>query len=353
MKRYKYPILFLIVIVLKTMAQETKVYTNGDKFNYENIKSIFRKPIYESRVQTYNVQEILLGMNLNDTDKSVIFDSLQTNGRLKIEKETKGFGLKLELKFPDLNNSPNNEVSIFNPFSNILYNIMKLTLIDSQIYNSVYQKIQVKKSSYINFGKRILQEGNDKHKKYKLNPNYIMMTNPLNDSIKVDSLMTGSANYKIRIITGYDSIRCNKKDIAKIIKLNGTNYQIVNVINNKVVLSILQDNKGFQTELDVVSFDSIGKSLIHNAKFRDYLYAKSDSIAHIRYFVVSRKSYDLIKNNPQMTIYEYGKTISNYSMNEQRPKYIILETDSPLKNDFLIYSPIYGFEKVLELKLNH
>ena len=328
------------------MAQENKVYHDRDKFNYENIKSIFGKPIYESRVQTYNLQEILQCMNLTDKDKSIIYDSLKINGRLKIEKGTKSFGLKLELKFPNLYNSPDNEVSTINQFSsNIIYNIIKLTLIDSQIYNSLGQKMQVNNSSYINFGRRIIQEGNDKHKKYKLNQNYITMTNPLSDSLKVDSLLTGSANYKVRLITGYDSIRCNKNNITKNIKLNGTKYKIVDIINNKVILSILQENNVDYSELGVVSFDSIGKSLIHHAKFKNY------SIANIRFFVVPKKSYDIIKNNPQMTISEYRKAMSAYSKNEQRQKYIILETDSPLIYDFLIYLPIYGFERHLEFKL--
>ena len=183
-------------------------------------------------------------------------------------------------------------------------------------------------------------------------PNFISMSNHISDSIKADSLCTGSATYKIKIITGYDSIRCNKKDISKIIKLNGVTYKIVTIMNNKVVLAILQD-KGSLNELGVVSFDSIGKSFVHHAKFNNYLNAHSDSVAHIRSSVISGKSYDLIRSNPQMTFDEYKKGMPDYSKNEKHQNYIILETDSPLTNDFLIYSPIYGFEKLLKLKLRY
>ena len=353
MKKYNYLIFFLIVIALKITAQEKMDYTDKDKFNYEHFKSIFKKPVYESRVQVYSAQEILPAMNLGEKDKSAVLDSLQKSGMLEIEKDTKGFELKIELKFPCIYNSTNNTLSISNFNDNTLSKTMKLTLIESQLYNSLSQKLKVKKGlNYIHFGRRIPPALNEKSGKHKVDPNYISLSNPISDSIKVDSLCTGSATYKIKVITSYDSIRCNKKDISKIIKLNGATYQIVTIMDNKVVLAILQD-KGSLNELSVVSFDSINKSFIHHAKFKDYYYAQSDSIAHIGSTPISKKAYDLIRNNPEMTMDEYKKRMSDYSKTEKHQNYIILETDSPLINDFLIYSPTYGFEKLLELKLRH
>jgi hypothetical protein len=336
------------------MAQEKMVYpADKAKFKYEILKSIYVKPVYESRVLKYSVQEKLPAMNLGVTDKSAVLDSLQKNGKLTIEKDDTGFELKIEWLFPVLDNSPNKTTSINNFNSNILSKTMKLTLIESQLYNSVNQKLKVKKClSYINIINRIPPALNEKHGKHMADPNFISMSNPISDSFKADSLCTGSATYKIKIITGYDSIRCNKKDISKIIKLNGVTYKIVTIMNNKVVLAILQD-KGSLNELGVVSFDSIGKSFVHHAKFNNYLNAHSDSVAHIRSSVISGKSYDLIRSNPQMTFDEYKKGMPDYSKNEKHQNYIILETDSPLTNDFLIYSPIYGFEKLLKLKLRY
>ena len=353
MKKHNYLIFFLIVIALKITAQEKMNYADKVKFYTENIKSIFKKPVYATRVQVYTAQEILPAMNLGEKEKSAILDSLQKSGALEIEKDTKGFELKIELKFPGLYYSPNNTLSISNYNDNTLSKTMKLTLIESQLYNSLSQKLKVKKGlNYTHFGRRIPPALNEKSKKHKVDPNYISLSNPISDSIKVDSLCTGSATYKIKIITSYDSIRCNKKDISKIIKLNGATYQIVTIMDNKVVLAILQD-KGSLNELSVVSFDSINKSFIHRAKFKDYYYAQSDSVAHIRSIPITRNAYELIKNNPVMTMDEYKKRMSDYSKNEKHQNYIILETDSPLTNDFLIYTPTYGFEKLLELKLRH
>lgn len=352
MKKNNYLIFFLIVIALKITAQEKMDYTTKVKFYNEHFKSTFKKPVYESRIQEYSAQEIFPAMNLGEKDKSAVLDSLQKNGVLEIEKDTKGFELKIELKFPGLYNSPNNTLSISNFNDNTLSKTMKLTLIESQLHNSLSQKLKVMKGlNYIHFGRRIPPALNEKYRKHKVDPNYISLSNPISDSIKVDSLCTGSATYKIKIITSYDSIRCNKKDISKIIKFNGATYQIVTIMDNKVVLAILQD-KGSLNELSVVSFDSINKSFIHHAKFKDY-YAQSDSVAHIRSIPITKNAYDLIRNNPEMTMDEYEKRISNYSKNEKHQNYIILETDSPLITDFLIYSPTYGFEELLELKLRH
>jgi hypothetical protein len=353
MKRHNYLIFFLIVIVPKTMAQEKKNYSNRENTIYENLKSMFNKPQYESCVQEYSLTDLFPEIHLTETDKSAVLDSLQKSGTLRIENDTKGFKLNMELKFPVLFNSLNNTQSISNLNNNISSRTMKLTLIESQLYNSTNQKLKVNKTyTSISFGRRISPVLNEKHGKGNVDPNYISVYNPISDSIKLDSLCTGSATYKIKIITNYDSIRCNKKDISKIIKLNGATYQIVTIEDNKVVLAILQDKRVFN-ELGVVSFDSIGKSLIHHVKFKNNLNAPSFSFPHIKHFESLKKSYDLIRKNPQLTIDEYKKTMSNCSKDELRQKYIFLETDSPLINDFLIYSPIYGFEKHLELKLGH
>jgi len=352
MKRHNYLIFFLIVIVLKITAQEKTGYTEGEKLNYEILKSIFKKPVYEPSVQEYNVQEILPVLNLSKISESAVFDSLQKSGTLKIEKDVKDFGLNIELEFPVLYNSSNSTTSVHNFNINILSKTMKLKLIESQLYNSSSQKLQVKNSSSIHFGRKNTPAINGRDRELKYDPNSIMMFNPLSDSIKADSACTGSATYKIKIITSYDSIRCNKKDVSKIIKLNGTSYQIVTIIDNKVVLAILHNKKSLD-ESGVISFDSINKSIIHHAKFTNHFYGKSDSVAHIRSSVISKKSYDLIRNNPKMTIAEFRKAMTDCPTNQKDQNYLILETDAPLTNDFLLYSPIYGFEKHLELKLRH
>lgn len=352
MKRHYFLIFLLLVIVLKMMAQEKMAHTDRDKLKNVNLNSIFKKPVYDPHVHEYSVQELFPAMKLGEKDIQIVFDSLQKSGTLKMENDTKGFALSIELKFPALYNSPKNTSSIYNLNNTGLNKTMKLTLFESQLYNSVNQKLKVKSSSFTNFGRRIPRTTTEKVRKHQVDPNYISMSNPISDSIKADSLYTGSATYKIKIITGYDSIRCTKRDISKIIKLSGATYQLVTVFDNKVVLDILQD-KGNSIELGVVSFDSIGKSFIHHAKFSDFLYAQSDSVAHVRTSIISKRSYDLIKSNPTMTIAEYKKRMSDHPSNQKQQNYVILETDTPLTHDFLIYSPTYGFDKLLELKLKH
>ena len=352
MKKHTYLFFFIIVIVPTIMAQKKSAYKEGDKLMNENLNSILKKPVYESRVQEYSAQELLPSMKLSETDKSAVVDSLQKSGTLKIEKDTKGFVLHIGLKFPASYNSPYNTPSIFSFNTNILSRTLKLTLFESQLYNSTHQKLQITKSSFMYFGRSILPAKNGKNRKYKVDSNSISMSNPVRDSLKADSLCTGSATYKIKIITGYDSIRCTKKDISKIIKLNGAGFRIVKVIDNKVVLAILQNNEGLY-ESGVVSFDSIGKSFIHRAKFKDFLYARSDSVAHIGSFVISGELYDLIEKNPEMTLAENKKRMTDHPTSQKHQDYLILETDTPLTNDFLIYSPIYGFEKMLKLESGH
>jgi hypothetical protein len=353
MKKYKCLILILIVVVLKTMAQEKEAYTYGDKMGYEHLKSIFKKPNYEWKVQKYEIKELLPAIRLSETDKSVVLDSLQKSATLTLESDPKGLGLNMELKFPEAYNSPNKVVSTFNSNDNILSKTVKLELAGSQLFNSANQRLKVRTTlNSISFGKRTSPALNGKSGRRKVNANYVSMFNFINDSVPADSMIKGSATYNIKIITAYDSVRCNKKDISKIIKLKGATYRIVSIMDNKVVLAILQ-GKRVDNELRVVSFDSIGKSVIQHAKFKNFLYASSDSTAQNRYFVVDKQLYDLIRQHPQMTVDEYRKAMTDISKTETRQKYIVLETTSPLTNDFLIYSPIYGVEKQLELKLRH
>lgn len=339
------------------MAQEKKNYSSRENIIYENLKSMFKKPQYESCIQEYSSKDIFPEIHFTEREKSAVIDSLQKNGTLKIENDTKGFKLNMELKFSGLFNSLTNTQSISILNENIQFWMMQLSLIESQLYNSASQKLKVNKAyTSIDHRSKISTVLNEKHGKDNVYFNYISVRNPINDSINPDSLYTGSATYQIKIITSYDSIRCNKKDISKIIKLNGATYQIVTIEDNKVVLAILENKRVFN-ELGVLSFDSIGKSLIHHVKNKDnlstHLYSFPLTQIQKRYFTALKKSYDIIKKNPQLTIDEYNKAMSDCSKDELQQKYIFLECDSPLINDFLIYTPIYGFEKLLELKLKN
>jgi len=274
-----------------------------------------------------------------------VFDTLQANSSIRIDKTKYGVNLNLSAKFP------NN----FNYMD--LWRIGRVDIINHELYNRLSKKLELYK--YISTNFRKLKPEYMNGKTVPNNPMYTESQTRFKDTVDVDSLSYGTVEYEITFVSDYEKILLTKSDVSKSFKLNNDSVKLIDIFDNKVVLEEI-NNQTCCTNIQLLNTDTNGRKattksepLVYDSIIKAYkepvIYAKEGSLT------LPKEVYQLIRNNPEVTLEEYilmEKTIEKtIEKNKEYTKYIVLTSPAPIDSTFTIYSPNYGFGRQFTVKL--
>jgi len=338
-------LLFLINLTLnaqdlnKISADSLELYKTG----YKLIKSEFDKPVYNYIYEKYEPQKVFNKINLSKIEMAAVFDTLQANSSISIDKTHYGNYLNLLARFPISFNY------------NDLGKIGRVSILECKLYNRFNKKLKIKAFESANFKKLKPEYVNGKL--VANNYIYAMLQTQLEDTTQIDPFCYGTAKYKISFISDNFTINANKSDILKSYNIDNDTIKLIDVFENKVVIEHLHSKTcDFDTYLQYT--DSIGRkatekpvSIESNSKINSY----KDHIVDSSEVSISmpKEIYELFKNNHEATLEEFISKMIAVKKSESITFYLILHSPAPIDHNFTIYSPIYGFDREYEVKLTN
>ncbi|MCV9933994.1 hypothetical protein OIU80_17060 [Flavobacterium sp. LS1R47] len=319
------------------------------KITYEISKATFKVPDFPFKKVNRRIDEIQKKIIQSEEVINSSVDTLISRGVLKLEKSEYGYDLLFNSRFPSYYKE-NEEVYIvdFHPVTSKLFNLKK-------------ELIEIKNVGGTSFGSEFM----GKYKNGKVtNLNYTTLRkqDQVNNAVNFKnnnelSEIQGSVIYNIKFITDYSQVKLSQKDIGSKFRLNDIEYKLIDIINNVVLIEVVDSkNLDRNNKIHLINYDEIGNVLVNysdkevaelkkkNKKINDKRAGYSDLSGN-----VNKRVFDAFKANPAMTFEEYQKTFTIDDIVNQEGKYIFIETIAPIKNDFVLYEPIYGIERTFEM----
>jgi len=341
-------LLFFILLILSSLsmnAQDLKKISADSlemyKMAYKMIKSTFDKPLYNYTYEKYEPQKVFGKIELSEKEMAAVFDTLQANASISIDKTKYGNDLNLKARFP-LN---------FNYKD--LWKIGRINVLNSKLYNHYNKKLVPRDFGFTHFIK--LKPELINGKTVANNCIFAELQSRLEKTSEVDSLCYGTVDYKISFISDYKKVNITKSDTLKLYKINNDSIKLIDIFENKVVIEELQNNTCC-TDIQLLNTDSTGRIATAKSVTIEYdtkanAYKTPVNYAGEGSLTLTKEVYGLFRKNPEATLEEFipkciaGEKSGNYS------KYIILESPAPINSNFMIYTPIYGFNREFEVSL--
>ncbi|OXB24549.1 hypothetical protein B0A80_07625 [Flavobacterium tructae] len=345
-------VLILMSFSLSVFSQKKQPSKEEKDMIYEmtyNInKEIFKTPNFPFKKVNRKMDEIQKKaiQSLEVINSSI--DTIISRGVLKLEKSTYGYDLLFNSRFPSYFKE-NDETTIvdFHP-------------VTSKLFNSKKELIEIQHVGGTSFGIEFLYKYKN-GKEVNLNFTTLRKQDQINNAInfknnnELDEIK-GSVVYNIKFITDYSQVKLSQKDIGSTFKLNNNEYKLVDVINNVILIEAVDQNSDRENKIRLVNYDELGNVLVtysdkemaelkkKNKKINDERAGLSDIRGNI-----SKHVFETFKANPTMSFEEFKKTfIIDEVINEKR-KYIFIQTIAPIKNDFVLYEPVYGIDRSFEM----
>ena len=334
----------------KAPGKEEKEMIYG--ITYGTSKAIFNVsdfPYKRSSKKTDEIQKKPI-QSIEVLNSSV--DTLIARGVLKLEQSEHGYDLLFNSRFPSYYKE-NDEVALvdFHPVTSKLFNLKK-------------ELIEIQNVGGTSFGSEFLYKYKD-GKNINLNFTTFRKQDQINNAVNFKnnnelSEIKGSVIYNIKFITDYSQVKLSLKDAGKIFKLNNIEYNLLAIVNNTIVFEAVDiKNSDRKNQIRLINYDEAGNVLVtysdsemaalkkKNKKINDERAGMSDLKGNI-----SKNVFDTFKANPSITLEEYQKTFSIEDIISEKKKYIFIQTIAPIKNEFVLYEPIYGIDRNFEINLN-
>lgn len=319
------------------------------EFTYNVGKGIFKVTDFPYKKVSKKISEIQKKpiQSIEVLNSSV--DTLIARGILKLEQSEYGYDLLFNSRFPSYYKD-NDEIDVveFHPIKSKLFNLKK-------------ELIEIQNVGGTSFGSEFLSKY-EKGKNTNLNFTTLRKQDQINNEVnfknnKELSEIKGSVVYNIKFITDYSQVKLSQKDVGKIFKLNNIEYNLIAILNNTIVFEIVDlKNSDRKNQIRLINYDEIGNVLV-NYNDQEMIELKkknkkiNDERAGFGYFGgdLSKRIFDAFKVNPLMTFEEYKKIFNVEDVINETNKYIFVHTIAPIKNDFILYEPIYGIDRNFEM----
>jgi hypothetical protein len=318
------------------------------EITYDASKEIFKVPDFPFKKVSSKIDEIQKKAIQSVEVINSSIDTLISRGVLKLEKSEYGYNLLFSSRFPSYFKE-NDEVSIvdFYPVTSKLFNLKK-------------ELIEIQNVGASSFGSESFYKFKN-GKETNLNFTTLRKQDQINNAVNFKnnnelSEIKGSVIYNIKFITDYSQVKLSQKDIGSTFKLNNIEYNLVDVINNVILIEAVDLNSDRKNEIHLVNYDETGNVLVNysdkevaelkkkNKKINDERAGFSDIRGN-----VSKRVFDTFKANPTLTFEEYKTTFTIDDVINEKRKYIFIQTIASIKNDFVLYEPIYGIDRTFEM----
>ena len=318
------------------------------EITYNAGKEIFKAPDFPFKKVNRKMDEIQKKPIQSVEVINSSIDTIISRGVLKLEQSKYGYDLLFNSRFPSYYKE-NDEVAIvdFHPVTSKLFNLKK-------------ELIEIQHVGGTSFGIEFLYKYKN-GKEVNLNFTTLRKQDQINNEVNFKNNnelaeIQGSVVYNIKFITDYSQVKLSQKDVGSTFKLNNIEYNLVAVINNVVLIEAVDLNSDRDNKIRMVNYDELGNVLVtytnsemadlkkKNKKINDERAGFSDIRGNI-----SKRVFDTFKVNPTMTFEEYKKMFTIDDIINEKRKYIFIQTIAPIKNDFVLYEPIYGIDRTFEM----
>jgi len=336
----------------KSDSSKIKALEMTQGFLYYSGSDVFKK----NRLffKTDDDKYILPWEALKNNDPKILAAALDTVSQYaKLKTTINGFGttqLELQSHFPV--NSTNND------------KLINVKITQSKLKDSLNQEVKLNESVSTSYGVKSYSSYSKEN-----NINYKWQT--LNLFIGIDSKIkstniSGSVTFKAEAITGYNYVKITKNDIGKEFVLKNQKFKVIDIWENKVVLSPV-NTMSIDIEFKYVNMNDNSQQ-IKSLSFFEFNKLK-DKDSTITYFrgesmtKVYKKVYDQFKKDSTITYENFSKNLYQPCLdminNKDKklkesyflgPKYTIIVTAGPIENLYL-YLAEYGVMKEFEVKL--
>ncbi|UII25120.1 hypothetical protein LVD15_17640 [Fulvivirga maritima] len=178
----------------------------------------------------------------------------------------------------------------------------------------------------------------------------------------------GEITFQVDFILGYDYVEITPDDIGKVFSLNNHDFKVVDIIDNKVVLSIHNEIEEPEIDFKFVNLNDKGLE-VSPLSLEDFNELKMQD-STLSFFSMgtgtgklSQAVYDIFKSKPNIQFEEFDEKIHSKLLQlieaEDKegaelkylgPKYTVIKTAGPISNLYL-YCPIYGEVREFDLQL--
>ncbi|WP_264526271.1 hypothetical protein [Flavobacterium sp. N502536] len=348
-------VLILMSFSLSVFSQKKQPSKEEKDMIYEvtyNVnKEIFKAPNFPFKKVKGKMDEIQKKAIQSAEVINSSIDTIIARGILKLEKSKYGYDLLFNSRFPSYFKE-NDEPSIvdFHPVTSKLFNLKK-------------ELIEIQHVGGTSFGSEFLYKYKN-GKEVNLNFTTLRKQDQINNAIdfknnnELDEIK-GSVVYNIKFITDYAQVKLSQKDIGSTFKLNNIEYNLVDVINNVVLIEAVDLNSDRNNKMRLINYDELGNVLVNysynelaelkkkNKKINDERAGFGDVRGNI-----SKRVFEALKANPTMSFEEFKKLFTIDDIINEKKNYIFIQTIAPIKNDFVLFEPIYGIDRSFEMVPN-
>ena len=157
----------------------------------------------------------------------------------------------------------------------------------------------------------------------------------------------------IREVSGILPMIIKAKETGRKFTLNGNVYTLKYVFENKIVIEKEKEDR--ETEINIINFSSDNKKILVPKTLDDTLTEKEKKefweISAVKKGSYYKKIFDFFSENPNSSLEEFKSNFPIEKLLKEKETYFIISITSPIENDFILYSPIYGFQKEFSLDL--
>lgn len=300
----------------KPSEKEKDIYYD---FIYHFSKETFATPKkYVYKKKKYNEKELFPKIE-NTEELTVITDSLKSFASLNFKENN----VYLKSKFP----------SFFDPKTNFESDVIDIEVLNYNLTNAKNTKIELHKGGGLGFGFSYYYQNKNEEEK-QLNFITVNKQSQIKNDNQFILPIKGNITYLVKYTTGYNKVELSHKDIGKTFIINKKIYTLNQIKDNKIFIKFNEKDN-----IKIILFDEKNKDILIPKTLTDTLYDEEPLV--ITQTIITEKIYNIFNENPDIGIEEFKKKINfEELLNENTPKYLVISLPAPIKNKFILYSPI-------------
>ena len=303
----------------------------SEKINKENLGAVY-DAIYDMTLEFKSINkakyvtESLKGNKIYN--KTLLSTALNEKGLLSFKQNA-----TLELETDSLQNFIvlKSSLPLYREEADAV-NSVSISIKENKLLAKNKSKVSINKNHIANFG-----TFRDYTKVNEVEKEQTYKTIEIKNSIgSTTGPLTGSVVYEVKILTEYPSIKLGKTDFGKSFLLNNKKITLVNATNNIIIVDGIQMDEFF--DITAINLDKKENVI------------KSPSTGR---YPIYKDLYDIYTKNPNLTKEQLKKELPLEKLQKMKVNgcYYAIVNDFPFKNNFILFSRVYGISKDIEVKM--
>lgn len=317
------------------ISQEDLIYA----ILYETSKAPFGTPTYAYKLKDFDKAKLFAKSQNSSGVLQNALDYLAANAKIVQETRSSGMTLRVESHFP-------------NGFDeDRILTVSEIDLKSANVKDATGKTIEVPNFSGGNmFGNEFKDVAGNPAESY--NYRTFNMSNSTKYGQKTEGALSGEMTYVAMFLTDYAIVRLTAKDVGKQFELNGNQFKVIAVYDNKMVLDCLSGKAAdFVSKLYAYNLKGGGKQICTGLDFEEYdekgISMMDENLARRGKMSVAKDMFEIFRKNPEITFEEFKKIMpmEKLSKRDAKDQYLLINSIAPIDGELIIYEEIYNIQK--------